>query len=110
MHWRKQDVIETLLLIADADRQKKYQEETGLDNMGRELLVQWFDESYFPEHSWFTELFSEAEWKQLQEFSHFFEEKEPLLPDTYAELIDNFHWKEVMGRAQYVLNMLGWGD
>ena len=107
---RKVNIINTLQLISSVSQQDQYDRDVPIANVSSELINQWFDDSFFPEKEWIRELFTDNEWKILMEFHDFYDIRVDKLPNNYAELKKNFHWKEIVGKANWALDMLKWRD
>lgn len=108
MNPRKVNVINTLQLLASTEQQDEYDRDVPIANVATELVNQWFDDHFRKEADWFRELFASEEWSVLIEFSDFFERRLDRLPDNYEPLRNNFYWKEIVGKANWALDMLNW--
>ncbi len=107
MHPAKVNTINTIQLISDTAAQLEYQSKAQI-NVANELVNQWFDDFYHPDSDWYRTPFTEQELSVLSEFNEFYDERVQYLPNTLAEMLKNYAWKEVVGKAQWVLNMLNW--
>ncbi len=110
MEPRRVNVINTLQLIASKEQQDEYDQDVPIANIATELVNQWFDDHFHCEEAWFRDLFSDDEWKTLMEFHNYYNAKVNNLPDSYEELREDFNWKQIIGKAQWALAMLGWTD
>ncbi len=106
----KVNTINALQLIASVEDQDEYNRTVPIANVADELVSQWFDDSFLKEFDWFKEFFSEEEWIVLSEFDRFYEQRLGKLPDNYSDLRENYFWKEIIGKANWALDMLNWRD
>ncbi len=107
---KKVNVINVLQLIANVEEQDKYCRDVPIANVAAELICQWFDDFFHPESNSFKESFSDDEWKILMEFHHYYDGLVEKLPDNYEALREDFNWKQIVGKAAWALEMLGWRD
>lgn len=110
MDARKVNLINALQLLASVDDQDKYNRDVPIANVAWELISVWFDDSFFPEEAWFKNNFSDDEWEVLMEFHNYYDGLVEKLPDNYDALREDFNWKKIIGKAAWVLEMLGWRD
>lgn len=106
----KVNIVNVVQLIADIDAQKEYEINVPIAHIPTELISQWFDDFYHPENKSYSDVFTDKELSVLEEFNDFFDQRVSQLPDTLLEMHNSFVWKEVVGKAQWVLAMLGWKD
>jgi hypothetical protein len=106
----KVNIINMLQLLASVEEQDDYKKNVPIADVAAELINGWFDDSFFPEKYWIRELFSNEEWGILMDFHHFYDSRIEKLPDTYEELRENFAWKEIVGKANWALDMLRWRE
>jgi len=108
MESRKVNVINMLQLLSDPVRQDEYDRNVPIANVAVELVNGWFDDSFLKEFAWFKEIFSDDEWEVLIEFDNFYDTRVKKLPDNYPDLRESYFWKEIIGKANWALDMLGW--
>ena len=108
MHPAKVNTINTLQLIADIEAQKSYEANVPIADVPAELVNQWFDDFYHPDSDWYKEPFTNNELDVLGEFHAFYDARVSSLPDSLDEMHQCYQWIEVVGKAQWALNMLNW--
>ncbi len=108
MHPYRVNVITTLQLIADLDAQKEYERTVPIADVPAELLCQWFDDSFYPEDPALRWLFSPGEWQVLMEFHTYYESRSEQLPRTLQEMHASSAGLEVVAKASWALDELGW--
>ncbi len=106
----KANVINTVRLIADIDAQLEYEKNVPIANVPNELICQWFDDFYLSEFEWFKNKFTKKEWLVLEEFNDYYKKRLDNIPDTLEKMHKSYSWKEVVGKAQWVLEMLNWRE
>lgn len=108
MHPDRVNVINVLQLIADLDAQKEYERTVPIADVPSELQCQWFDDSFHPDHLPFRSSFFPEEWEVLMEFHNCYDLRSKRLPDTLEEMHVSSAWLEVVNKANWVLDKLGW--
>ncbi len=108
MHAAKVNTINTIQLIADLEAQKEYETSAPIADVPSELVNQWFDDFYYPDSDWYKEPFTSKELEVLGEFNSFYDARVSSLPDTLEQMHNCYQWKEVVGKSQWVLNILNW--
>jgi len=106
---RIRNLFKNLLeLISSAEEQYNYQEMVPIAEVPAELVTMWFDDHYRPEEEWFKEAFTAAEQQTIAEFSTYYSERIPRLPQTTSvtELQESSVWQEITIRAQTTLREL----
>lgn len=110
MQSEKINVINVLRTIASPEEQAKYNANVPIANVPDELIAQWFDDFFHPDIKDFVEMFSDEEWRVLEEFHKFFLKRLPKIPRSFEDMQCNNHWIEVIRKANWTINELGWND
>ena len=103
--------VHLLQMLASPNEQDVYQEEVDdlhID-IRDELLCMWFDDFWgHGQREHMIPCLSEEELNAVDTFHAFFEARDELLPETYAELRESPIWHEIVRKAQETLVTLGW--
>ncbi len=104
----KSNLIDNIEMISNPKRQEEYYESVSIADVPSELISGWFDDGFYVDDEDFRKEFSDEEWLVLCEFNDFFESRLTKLPDNFSELANNYFWKEIVGKANWVLDVLKW--
>jgi hypothetical protein len=108
----KVNIINILQLLASVQQQDNYNRDVPIANVSVELVNQWFDDFFdvTDGSDWLVEYFNGGEISILMEFHKYYDARVDNLPGNYEELREDFNWKQIVGKAQWALAMLGWTD
>jgi hypothetical protein len=99
--WKK-IVLEQLGLLASEAEQVEYEAKVPHVDIARELVEDWFSDSYHPNDVAFTACFSEAEREVLRDFNRQFDAALALLPasnGTVRNWLRSPEWRGAMAHA-----------
>ncbi|XOZ33954.1 hypothetical protein ACMDCT_01580 [Halomonadaceae bacterium KBTZ08] len=100
--------IQTIQLIADTEAQKRYEIDVPIADVPSELVCQWFDDVYKPENGSYREAFTSHELEIFADFNAFYDSLVDHLPETLEEMHRCYAWKQIAGKAEWVLAVLNW--
>lgn len=100
--------IQTLQLIADIEAQRQYEKNVPIADVPSELICQWFDDYYHPESEEYRLAFTDEELDTMAEFSKFYDSRVEKLPQTLNEMHQCDTWRQIVEKAQWVLDKLQW--
>lgn len=100
--------IQTIQLIADTEAQERYEIDVPIADVPSELVCQWFDDIYKAEWEPYREAFTSKELEVLAEFNAFYDSLVDRLPETLEEMHRCYAWRQIVGKAEWVLAMLKW--
>ncbi len=105
----RSNFLELLALISNKVAQIEFQDQLPDSNIFAEIISMWFDDTYYPEASWFEQAFAPDERAVLQEFNALFESKVKDLPNSAD--IHIWHsskvWDEIVKGAKDALKKVG---
>ena len=103
MNEYKKELLDTLEMLSNIDRQNSYYHDVKIANVTSDFICGWFDTGFFPESDGFRSHFTQEEWDVLIEFNNYFDERVDKLPDEFDDLIQNPYWLEVVEKAKTTL-------
>lgn len=104
----KDNITDFLNTISSTDSQLNYKKSVPFVHIPNELACQW-DDFFSPDHKWFSEIWTESEFKLLKKFDSEFN----VILDSMGDLEDvpailnNGSWKKVMNLASDLIQQLG---
>jgi hypothetical protein len=105
----RQNIVELLALLADAEAQRRYERNVPIANVPAELLCMWFDDLYHPDDAAFVRAFSTPELAALEEFNRTYrsvaDELEPLAVSV-GDLHAHPSWSRVSPAASAALKAI----
>lgn len=108
----RNELLDVLSTLADAHRQRAYEENVPIAHVPAELFCVWFDGCYLPGHPAFDRGFSPSELAVLADFNRVFTEVadgiEPL-PVSVDGLLARPAWARVMSAAAVALQSMDRG-
>jgi hypothetical protein len=108
MNEYKIELLDTLNMLSDIERQKKYFSDTKIADVPSDLICGWFDTGFFVDDEEFRNHFSSHEWGILLEFNDYFDSKVDGLPHEFTKLIQDSNWLKIVGKAKDTLYKLNW--
>ena len=104
----KNNITDFLNTISSKDSQLKYKKSVPFVHIPNELACQWED-FFSPDYKWFSEIWTESQFKLLINFDSEFNEILDSMGDLkdIPEIFDNDNWKKVMNLASILMDQLG---
>ena len=108
MNEYKKELLDTLNMLSDVNRQKKYYAETKIVDIPSDLICGWFDTGFFINDDNFKSNFTPDEWSILLDFNNYFDARVDSLPKDFEHLINDQNWLKVVSKAKDSLLRLNW--